>query len=43
MTVTCSRHVITKWVECRSAQNFVEGGSDISTCLIDQSLNGHIL
>jgi len=43
MTVTSSRHMITRWVDCRSGRNFVEGGSDIPSSLIGQSLNGHIL
>lgn len=43
VTVTCSRHVITKWVDCRSGWNFFEGGSDIPSSLMGQALNGHIL
>lgn len=42
MTVTCSWHIITRWVDCRCGRNFVEGASDIPSSLIGQSLNGHI-
>jgi hypothetical protein len=43
MTVTCSKHIFTRWVGCRSGRNFCEGGSDIASSVTGQSLNCYIL
>jgi hypothetical protein len=43
MTVTCSKHIFTRWVDYRYGRNFVERGSGILSSQTAHSLNGHIL